>query len=128
MGIEIQPPGPSAAPASQTSRSVLGTVTAPGAGGTIATITTAIDADYQVAVTIMLTGTITAAELNNFKVTANGVTLATLPIGAAAPASEGPLTYNFNVFSNGANIIVAAVGAGGVAAVYTASITVLQVT
>jgi hypothetical protein len=127
MGVLITTPGPGVTPAPESSRTNFGSVTAPGAGATIASISTAAGGIYAIAVTIMLAGTLTVADPNNFKLVVNGATLATLPIGIAAPDGAGPFTYNFQAQSNGTNFIVEAVAAGGAAANYNALISVTEI-
>lgn len=127
MGIDIQPPGPAVTPVPAGSVSSYGTITAPAASGTIAGIGSLPDGTYNVTVSYYLSGTVTAADTDNFKLVANSLTVAHLPCPASAASGEQVLQFSMTVVLASANITLQALAAGGVAAVYTATITATKV-
>ncbi len=127
MGISIAPPGPEDTIAPQKSRSAIGSQTGPGAGGVIVNISTIAGLVYRVDVLVQLTGTLTAAELNNVKVVNGGTSIALIPTdNAVAAAQESPAVTCFAI-GDGNPISVQAIAAAGVAAVYSAALIVTQI-
>ena len=127
MGIQIQPPGGLAQLVPQSSSTGEGQATAPAAGAAIATNTPATANLFQLTVTIQLTGTITAADVNNFQLQNNGTPVTTLPLATVAGGGPVTETYTLNVRRAAGSFTVNAIGAGGVAAVYTALIIATEV-
>lgn len=127
MGIDIQPPGPAVTPVPAGSVSGYGTVTAPAASGTIALVGSLPAGTYNVTVLYYLSGTVTAADTDNFKLVANSISVAHLPCPASAASGEQVLQFSMTIDLASANITLQALAAGGVAAVYTATITVTKV-
>ena len=97
-----------------------GTATGPGAGGIIASIpaTKLLNGAYIVTGSYYADGTLTAAEEDNFKLVAKGVTISQLIYPQTGGVQQlGP--YYVDFFASGpTNITLQAVNAAGVAAVY----------
>lgn len=127
MGIDIQPPGPAVTPVPAGSVSGYGTITAPAASGTIAGIGSLSDGTYNVTVLYYLSGTVTAADTDNFKLVANSLQVAHLPCPASAASGDEVLQFSMTIVLASPNITLQALTAGGVAAVYTATITATKV-
>lgn len=127
MGIDIQPPGPAVTPVPAGSVSNYGAVTAPAANATIAGIFSLPDGTYNVTVSYYLSGTVTAADTDNFKLVANSLTVAHLPCPASAASGEQVLQFSATVVVASGYISLLALTAGGVAAVYTATIIATKV-
>lgn len=101
-----------------------GSALAPTAGQAIATLPASklLEGVYQVTGNYYVDGTLTAAESDNFKLVAKGVTISQLLYPqAGGMMSFGPFYVDFFA-SNPTNITVQAVNNGGVAATYHASI------
>ena len=127
MGIDIQPPGPAVTPVPAGSISGYGTITAPAAGGTVAAIVSTPVGTYNVTVLYYLSGTVTAADTDNFKLVANSVTVAHLPCPANAASGDQVLQFSMTIVKATTTIALQALAAGSVAAVYTATIIATQV-
>src|SRR6266705_1243315 len=98
MGLSIAPPVPEDSIARQKSRSAIGSLYGPGAGGVIVNISTIAGLVYRVDVLVQLTGTLTAAELNNVKVVNGGTSIALIPTdNAVAAAQESPAVTCFAI-------------------------------
>lgn len=127
MGIDIQPPGPAVTPVPAGSISSYGTITAPAGSGTIASIGSLPAGTYNVTVSYYLSGTVTAADTDNFKIVANSSTVAHLPCPANAASGDQVLQFSVTIVLASTSITLQALIAGGVAAVYTATITATKV-
>lgn len=105
----------------QTSSQVEGSQNAPGAGTTIATL--ALPAgEWVLNWTVEVSGTVAAAELNNFQLFNAATPLLVSVNGNAVgqPYPQSPVIVSIPV--GGANVLVKNVNAGTAASVYTASI------
>lgn len=106
-----------------------GSQTSPGAGATIAQVPLGIGT-YQVQWSVELSGTIAAAELNNFQLfqSGTGANFAVLTSENAAAAGVYPQQTVTITSTNANNFIkILTVGAGTVGAVYQGSLTVTQI-
>jgi len=103
-----------------------GTATNPLAAAAIATLTTPAAGVYTVVAEAVLSGTIGAADLNNFEVRKGATVLQTI-IVPAVTLQRGSVTLRILV--NGAQSITinATANASGVAAVYNAALTATRV-
>jgi hypothetical protein len=120
MGIEITPPGLVATLVPSASLQAKGSVTAPTASQSIASIPTPPAGLYQCTFYTELSGTITAAEQDNFRVLYNGGTAFNVLSQATPTTGVVQVPFTINLQLNGLNgINLQALAAGGVAAVYS---------
>lgn len=123
MGIEITPPAAGVTLPPQASLTAFASITAPGAGGALGTVVAPPAGTYKARVYVSLTGTLTAAEVNNVKLLANGATVAILAIAGAAAAGQVQPPFELDFTANGVNnVVVQAIAGGGVAAVYSVTL------
>jgi hypothetical protein len=99
-----------------------GTVTSPGAGATIVTLTGLAAGEYTVTWIVQLAGTLAAADANNFQLidTSGGVTNSI----NLAVAGEYPQVNSEVIITPGGSISIIAIAAGTVGAIYSAQIAI----
>jgi hypothetical protein len=119
MGLYVEPPGPDVASGLVASQHAFNQTTAPGAGAVLAVINNPPAGLYQVTAYCEISGTITAAEQDNILIQVDNNTFSHIPIQAIPTSGLVQEPFQCTVLSNGTNIRLEAVGAGGVAAVYT---------
>src|SRR5689334_13025558 len=99
-----------------------GSVTNPGAGATIASVTIATGGVYEVTITFFLSGTIAAGDANNLKLQQNAVNVLTpIPVPAVANSYPHPVTVVVSAVATDVLKVVAIGAASGASAVYNAS-------
>lgn len=104
-----------------------GSVTAPLAGGNIATVTIVTAGLYEVTVWYFLSGTVAAGDANNFEILQNATArFALLPMPAVVDVLTFPVTLLLSCAATD-TISVAAIGAGTASAVYNAAIVARRV-
>jgi hypothetical protein len=109
-----------------TGRSSSGSVTSPGAGATIASLILVLPGAYQIKWTVQLTGTVGAADQDNFQLNAGSLTFPSLNAGAVGvyPQTDADVVLSASVTT----VTITAIAAGTVGAVYTAQITLIPIT
>lgn len=118
-GFADRVPGLAVPPAP--SNAVTGSATSPAAGATIATVTLP-QGTYTVSWSVMLTGTVAAADLDNFGLYVGANLVATSLNGINAGTSYPQPAVVIEVPAGGAALAVKAIGAGTASSVYSATI------
>lgn len=107
----------------QTSQESEGTVVSPAAGATVTSITLP-QGVYTVAWNVMLTGTVGAADTNNFQLLQAASALLTSVNGITVGQEYNQAPVTVTIPQGGATIFVKTIGAGTVASSYTAQLSI----
>jgi hypothetical protein len=122
--------GPAVQQVSQTTLDNTGSVTSPGAGATIAQVSLPGPGTYTVSWSVELSGTLAAADANNFQLfqSGTGANFAVLTAENQAAAGQYPQTSVTITTKASDNFIkIITIGAGTVGAVYAGSLVVQQI-
>lgn len=119
MGLYVEAPGPEISSTLAPSQHAFNQTTAPAASAVLAVINTPPAGVYQVTAYIELSGTITAAEQDNVLIQVDNGTFSHIPVQALPTTGVVQTPFQCVVQTFGTNIRLEAIGAGGVAAVYT---------
>lgn len=104
-----------------------GSVTAPGAGVAIASVTIPAVGLWEITATFFLSGTVSAGDANNVQLRQNvAVRLTPIPVPATANLFPPPVVVVLNCVATD-TVSLNAVGAGTASAVYNAVVTARQV-
>jgi len=118
MGIQITPPSPIAPSAPVASLYKYGVTTSPSANVVLASIATPPAGFYRVRIYVELSGTISASDQDNIRLTVDAVNLTNLLLSAVTPTQNVPTPIEIVVETTGTSIQVKSIAAGTTGAVY----------
>lgn len=118
MGVLIQTPGALGSIAEQASLTNYSSVTAPAAGGVLASLASPPAGVYQVQIIAGLTGTVAAADQDNIELVVDGSVITVLLLPAVVEGATDSPPFVIQVKTAGTSIQLKAVGAGTATAVY----------